>query len=517
MHIVLWDTRRGGVFKDFAGGYGVGQFRGAGLRARIIEGVYRRDYRSPPLVFGHLAAIFRQLGHTVAYGLEETPAADLYVFNPALMTVPHECAVIRRLNETSPDTRVLVCGQVAASLSDCFAGLNCQVLHGEPEQLRTELDSVLASREQHVSLGTIKDLDQLPFPDWSIFPCKKFRVNYDFWKFPTAYIQSSRGCKLSCSYCPYIILENKVRTRSPELVVEEMRRGMTDFGFRSFKFRDPLFGARRKHAIEIAERIGKMPRKVQFSVESRIELLPREMLEMLRDVGLTSVTVGIETPNRDTLLKYDRAPIRDDKQGGFVDLCRSLGIRVVAGFMIGFPEDTRETIRAVLRYAKQVNPFAANFNVCTPYPGTKFFDEIAGQVATRDWSRYDVYTPNLKYQHLTADEVSRLHQKCFTQYFFRWGWLAANWPFLFPRVDAAIAALTPGRPRMDHTNQPSARKAADDELAQISLSQDQDRVEASERKPPIVHAGDKTGTPPPHLGQRVGQRVREAIERWRWM
>jgi anaerobic magnesium-protoporphyrin IX monomethyl ester cyclase len=441
MDIVLWDTRHGGAFKDFAGGFGVGQFRGDGLRAKIIEHFYRRDFRAPPLAYGYLAAGLKQLGHSVVYALEETPPGDLYIFNPALMTLPYELSVIRRLKESHPRTRILVCGQVASTLPDSFAGLDCQVLKGEPEQIILKLDEVLESAAQHHDIGTVASLDALPFPDWSVFPYRKFQVRYDFWKFPTAYVQSSRGCTLSCSYCPYIILENKVRARAPERVAAEIRHDMEEYGFRSFKFRDPLFGAKRKHAEQVAAEIGKLPRKIQFSVESRIELLTRDMLTLLRDVGLTSVTVGIETPSRDTLVKYKRAPIKDDKQSQFVDMCRGLGIRVVSGFMIGFPEDTRKTVRAVLRYAKKVDPFVANFNVCTPYPGTDWLAEIDHLVANRDWSRYDVYTPNLKYEHLTADEVRELHQDCFRQYYFRWKYLKQNGQFLFPRLFAAWAQL----------------------------------------------------------------------------
>src|SRR5258708_21931796 len=115
------------------------------------------------------------------------------------------------------------------------------------------------------------------------------------------------------------------------------------------------------------------------------------MLKMLRHVGLASVTVGIETPSRDTLLKYKRAPIKDDKQSQFVAMCRGLGIRVVAGFMIGFPEDTRESIRARLRYPKTVDPLVANFHLCTPYPGPGFIDQTLPQIARRARSRYDVF------------------------------------------------------------------------------------------------------------------------------
>src|SRR5205814_4552349 len=93
LRIVLWDTRHGGAFKDFAGGYGVGQFHGKGLRAKIIEHFYRRDFRAPPLAYGYLAAGLAKLGHSVEYCLEDTPPAELYIFNPALMTLPHELEV----------------------------------------------------------------------------------------------------------------------------------------------------------------------------------------------------------------------------------------------------------------------------------------------------------------------------------------------------------------------------------------------------------------------------------------
>ena len=45
MRIVLWDTHWGGVFKDFAGGYGVGTLRGKCVRTRFLERMYSRDFR----------------------------------------------------------------------------------------------------------------------------------------------------------------------------------------------------------------------------------------------------------------------------------------------------------------------------------------------------------------------------------------------------------------------------------------------------------------------------------------
>ena len=89
MHVVLWDTRQLDVAKDFAGGFGVGQYHGyGGFRGQVIRWAYKRDRRPVALNFAYLAAIFRQLGHTVEYAEDNIPTgADLYVFNPSLITL----------------------------------------------------------------------------------------------------------------------------------------------------------------------------------------------------------------------------------------------------------------------------------------------------------------------------------------------------------------------------------------------------------------------------------------------
>ncbi len=436
MQVVLWDTRKLDVSKDFAGGFGVGQYPGhGGFRGRVIRRFYTRDRRPVGLNFAYLAAIFRKLGHDVRYVEDRILlGADLYVFCPSLITLALERQAMASLLARQPSARILVTGLAASVMPEAFEGLNVTIVKGEPEQLLWKLDEVLERPTAVVQLGTIEDLDRLPLPDWSLFEPNRFRISYDFWKFPTGLVQSSRGCTFKCNYCPYIILENATRFRNPEAVVDEMRHGIQQWGFRSFKFRDPLFGLNRKNVFQLADLIGRLPRKIQFSIETRIDLMRPEVLRVLKRVGLTSITVGIETPDDETLRRYHRAPIKDDRQREFVGLCRSMGIRTVAGFMIGFPGDTERSIRGVYRYATTVGPTFANFNIVTPYPGTEFFEEVRNQIADFDYSRYTVYHPVMKYEHLTSERVQHLHGRCFIWYYFRWQYLRENAHLLWPRL-----------------------------------------------------------------------------------
>jgi len=434
MNILLWDTRQLDVSKDFAGGFGVGMYRGlGGPRDAIVRWFYRRDHRPAALLFAHLAAVFARLGHGVQYVVDRPPrGADLYVFNPSLITLDLERQVIVRLLAKEPQAQVLVVGTVASTLPQEFENLGARVVQGEAEQLLWRLEEVLEHPESKVQLGTIADLDRLPLPDWSLLDPTRFRIGYDFWRFPTGLIQASRGCRFKCNYCPYLVLENTTRFRDPEAVVDEIQHGIRRWGFQSFKFRDPLFGLSRERTLRIIELIARLPRKIQFSIESRIELLPPEMLRRMKRAGLTSITVGIETPSDSTLQNYHRQTIDQDRQHAFIATCRELGIRTVAGFMIGFPEDTEASIRRVRNYAIALGPTFANFNVVTPYPGTAFFEQMRDRLGDIDYSRFNVYTPLLKYDHLTPERIEWLLAKCFRRYYFRWQYLRENASLLWP-------------------------------------------------------------------------------------
>jgi anaerobic magnesium-protoporphyrin IX monomethyl ester cyclase len=434
MRIVLWDTRKRDVTKDFSGGFGMGLYHGKrGFRGKFIRRMSQRDYRPVALLYANLAGIFRKLGHEVQYSENAIPTGfDLYVFNPSLITIDLEREAIEKVLTQSPGAHILITGVVGHTMPELFADLDVTIVRGEAEQLFWKLDDVLATDEPTVEVGHVENLDDLPLPDWSLFSPRRFRVVYDFTKFPTAFIQQSRGCTFKCNYCPYILIKNRTRFFSPERVVEEMRYGMQAHGFRSFKFRDPLFGLNRGRLMELIERMGRLPRKVQFSVESRIELMSREMLMALREVGLTSITVGIETPNDNTLNHYKRKPIQEDLQQQFIANCRELGIRSAAGFMIGFPEDTASSIMRVLSYAKSLNPTFANFNIVTPYPGTEFYEQMQNKISDLSITNYNMYTPVMDYEHLSREEVLSLHAKCFTSYYFRWPYLFNNMHLLWP-------------------------------------------------------------------------------------
>ena len=434
MHVVLWDTRKLNVCKDSAGGFGVLRYPGrGGIRGTIASLRHRRDRRPVAMILANLAAVFRRLGHSVEYLTDRIrTGGDLYVFCPSLITLDLEQAAILRLLARRPDARVLVVGPVATAMPEAFADLDVTVVKGEAEQLLWKLDEVLADPTATVQLGIIEDLDRLPWPDWAGFSPWQFKSSREFSEFPTALVQHSRGCPLDCDYCPQTVHDNTVRFRDPEAVVDEISHGISTWGFRSFRFVDPMFGLNRDHVYQLAELIGRLPHGIQFSVETRIDLMPLEVLRALQRVGLSSVSVGIETPDEKTLRSHRRVPVDADRQLSFIARCRRMGIRTTAGFMIGFPHDTEDSVRAVLDHARLLGPTFADFGLVTPYPGTEFSRRIGDRIRHLGFSRYTSHTPLIECEHLGDKELQRLQAECYAQYYSRWRYLLDNGPLLWP-------------------------------------------------------------------------------------
>jgi radical SAM superfamily enzyme YgiQ (UPF0313 family) len=121
--------------------------------------------------------------------------------------------------------------------------------------------------------------------------------------------------------------------------------------------------------------------------------------------------------------------------------------------MIGFPEDTEQSIRRVRDYAIALGPTFANFNVVTPYPGTAFFEQMRDRLEDLDYSRFNVYTPLLKYEHLTPQRIEWLLAKCFRRYYFRWQYLRQNASLLWPVLRRARPTAEPREiPRIKRTH-----------------------------------------------------------------
>ena len=73
--------------------------------------------------------------------------------------------------------------------------------------------------------------------------------------------------------------------------------------------------------------------------------------------------------------------------------CRTLGIVTAAFYVLGFAEDTPESVRATIDYSLQLGSTVAQFKILTPYPGTPLYARMETAITERDWEQFDGFTP----------------------------------------------------------------------------------------------------------------------------
>jgi radical SAM superfamily enzyme YgiQ (UPF0313 family) len=134
--------------------------------------------------------------------------------------------------------------------------------------------------------------------------------------------------------------------------------------------------------------------------------------------------------------------------------CRELGIVTAAFYVLGFAEDTWESIGATIEYAIDLGSTVAQFKILTPYPGTPLFRRMQSQITETDWERFDGFTPTFTHPSLTHSELLFLLGSAYTQFYVRPSFLTNYLRIGAPGVRTVIEALD-ARVRRRH-----AREAA---------------------------------------------------------
>ncbi len=427
MNIVLYDVngrKSRSASKDFAGNYGtalghktpLARFRAAARKA----GVYL-----PLTAFGSLSGILKQEGHAVSYmtaGLPG-PSTDWVIIHSSLVDHRDEVRLAREIRTRLGCATTFI--GPAAAFSEAFDDAADSIIAHEPEQIVWDVArgkrSIPKGRE---SSPEIQNLDDLPFPDWSIYPAwNRFRYLPSLKVWPVFPVLSSRGCAYKCQYCPYIAHFDAWRYRSPENVVDELEWLVKRFGARGILFRDPLFSSPRERALRIARLIVQKRINIRFACETRIDCLDPDLIDALYAAGLRTIKVGIESPNIALLNAYSRGQISADRQKEIIHYCRKKGVNVTAFYILGFPEDTKDDIEKTIRYSQILNSNVATFSLFTPYPGMPGEGKVKKSVYATDLSLFDTNHATYHHPHLTASELEKAKDRAYFKYYFRSGYI----------------------------------------------------------------------------------------------
>ncbi len=427
MNVCIFTVYKPGDHKDFNGGYGTTFDVGKSLPSKVLMKIRSNFEYLPVLTHGYLAALLKDNVENLnlKYYENEIPEKMDYVFlHASLIRHNEEIKKLQEYKAKYPEAKTIIYGPLATSIAKDYEGKVDIIFKADIENLFNKFNSLDEIPLGITDLGQIDSLESLPFPDWSPFPYKKFKQYPIMKKNPIFMVLGSKSCPYKCNYCPYISNDSQYRFRSAPHVIEELVYLKKNFGARSILFRDPVFSMKKKWVLDLCNMMIDQKLDLEWTCETRLDRMDEELVDKMAEAGMTSIKVGVESFNHELLKKYDRVPPQKDRQERLIKYMEDKGVQVVAFYVIGLPDDTHSSVNETIEYSKELNTSYANFTICTPIPGTGFYETVKDKINDHNLEHYNNFNPVFETNHLTKDDIVKYKEQAISSYYFRFKYLS---------------------------------------------------------------------------------------------
>ena len=219
----------------------------------------------------------------------------------------------------------------------------------------------------------IKNLDELPFPDYEGFSYSSYLE-----KFPTlfsvsdkgsAVLLTSRSCPYKCTFC-FHPAGNTYRKRSLDNVFRELDMLVSKHSLTSILILDELLGVDKKRLYDFCERIKKY--HLPWWTQMRVDSASQDTLQLMKDSGCRMITLGIESAD-DNILKSMRKYITSVQIDKALNAAKEVGIGVKAHLIFGDTEETVETAENSIQWWLKNSDVNIQMLMIIVFPGTGLY------------------------------------------------------------------------------------------------------------------------------------------------
>jgi hypothetical protein len=235
---------------------------------------------------------------------------------------------------------------------------------------------------------------------------------------------AGRGCPYQCSFCTIINVQGrKSRYRSAD-DVEHLVRLNWAAGVHKFFITDDNFARNKEweaifdRLISLRERDG-IPLGLMIQVDTLCHRIPN-FVEKAKQAGVTRVFIGLENINPDNLAAAKKRQNKITEYRKMLLAWRAQGIMTFAGYILGFPADTAETIRRDIAIIQKELPLdALEFFCLTPLPGSEDHQVLwnKGIAMDADLNRYDVEHVCTAHPKMTKTEWEGIYREAWSLYY----------------------------------------------------------------------------------------------------
>lgn len=413
-------------------------------------GVVEVAGRWVPLTFVYLAGSARQAGYepiiydamTKNVGFREIEQKiaevrpDIVATTAITSTAPDALEVLRIAKTINPEMITVIGGVHPSFLYKevLQSGYVDYVVREEGEETLKDLLTALregrrvdhvpgiAYRQGHQAVATparpfLKDLDTLE-PCWDLIEWKDYR----YFVIPSSRlgaVSTSRGCSHNCTFCSQQKFWHQTwRGRRPEKVVAEIEHLNRSHGVSVILLPDEYPTLDRERWERMLDLLIEKDLGIHILMETRAQdiLRDRDILWKYRKAGIIHIYIGVEATDQTTLdlIKKD---VNVETGREAIRLIHEHGMITETSFILGFPHETRESIKTTLALAKIYNPDFAHFLALAPWPYADMYRDMEPYIVTKDYRKYNLIDPVIKPENMTTQEIDRAIITCYQQFY----------------------------------------------------------------------------------------------------
>lgn len=360
---------------------------------------------------------------------------DYLVVNIATPTLEHDLDAVKKAKEICPNITTVAKGAAFLTLGEKIVSEHNELDFGILGEAEDTLKDILDNKPKNNILGIyykendevkftgkrpfIEDLDSLPFP-------ARHLVNNNIYRRPDnnkvqATIKVSRGCPFHCFFCLATpVSGTKVRRRSPENIVAEIRECVEKYNIKNFLFWSDIFNIDKDWTMKLCQAIIDSGLKITWSANTRADTADYEMAKMMYKSGCRLVSIGVESGSQYMLEKMGKKITLNDVRRT-VKVFKKAKIRIYNYFVIGLPWETEETVEETIKFAIELNSDFISFYTATPLPGSRFYDyALEHNLFDKETSFENAYYyPAVNTHNLTRERVFELHKAAVKRFYLR--------------------------------------------------------------------------------------------------
>jgi radical SAM superfamily enzyme YgiQ (UPF0313 family) len=235
---------------------------------------------------------------------------------------------------------------------------------------------------------------------------------------------AGRGCPFLCSFCTIINVQGrKSRSRSADDVERIVRDNLAQ-GIDNFFITDDNL-ARNQNWEAIFDRLIRLREEEgrRFYLMAQVDTMCHKIpgfIEKGRRAGITRVFIGLENINPEALKDAHKGQNRITEYRAMLQAWHRAGALIYAGYILGFPGDTPDSIERDIRIVQRELPIdILEFFILTPLPGSADHKRLYldGVEMDPDLNKYDLAHVTTRHPRMSKEEIEAVYRKAWQVYY----------------------------------------------------------------------------------------------------